>query len=328
MHLRKPVMVIKVVMQFTLLKKHLSQGNLSPCYVLHGDDDWVINTAWGMFDNAVDSFPEFNIEILGEGSDIRKILEACLTLPMMAERRLVKADKPSFSMKLLQEYLSNPAPSTVLVLKFGAALPKDLTAGGGGVTIVNCNRLDRATMTMWVKREAEKSGAEISNGAAALLFDYCLDNMSRISTETVKLAAYRYGGIIEPNDVEEFVTADAEHKIFALTDAMTQGNPDLAFDVLNKLLADKNQPIAILGLMYSHYRRLLHSAISGDDPDLYKYLGVKEGAVRIAQKNSKKYSKRRLYDIVKMFHQADFDFKNGGLSGRAGLEKIVAEIIN
>ena len=316
-------------MQFTQLKKHIAQGDLKPCYVLHGDDDWVVNSAWSMFDSAVDNLPEFNIEVFGEGSDFKKVLESCQTLPMMAERRVVKAVKPSyFSMKILAEYLTNPPPTTVLVIKFGGTIPKDLTAGGGGVTIVNCNKLDRRTMTMWINREIEKRGAEISDSASNLLIDYCLSSMSRISTETAKLSAYRYGGKIEPNDVEELVTADAEYKVFALSEAMTAGNADLAFDVLGKLLADKNQPIAILGLMYNHYRRLLHASISGDDHDLYKHLGVKEMAVRISQRQSKNYSKRRLYDIVKIFHQADFDFKNGGISGKTGLEKIVAQIMS
>ena len=319
-------------MKFSELKKHIHSGSLAPCYTLYGDDAWVLNAAWKMFDAvAAGGVPEFNIEIFSEKGDLAKVLDACETLPMLGgggDKRLVKADSPdthNTAIAKLTKYLSNPNPDTVLVLRFGAALPEKLK-GISGIQAVDCGRLDTATIIKWAKREAARYGASLTDAAAAKLTAYCLNNMSRISTEALKLAAYKYGGSIEGGDVEELVTADAEYKIFALTDALAANNRDLAYDVLDKLLTDRNQPIALLGLMYGSYRRMLHSRLAAGDPELSKQLGVKEAAVKISARQAQKYSKRKLYDTVKMFHQADLDFKSGGVTGRAGLEKLVFQM--
>ena len=315
-------------MNFTALKKHISAGTLKPCYALYGDDAWVLNAAWKMFDGVVTEFAEFNIEKFGEKADLSRVLDACEVLLIAGGVRLVKADSPTVdnvSVAKLAKYLGRPNPSSVLVLRFGAALP-DKLKGLSGVEPVDCNRLDTDTIIKWAKREAGRHGAEFGDKAAAKLAAYCLNSMSRISMETLKLAAYKYGGVIGEEDVEELVTADAEYKIFALTDALAAGNRDLAYDVLDKLIADRNQPVALLGLMYGSYRRMLHSRLAAGDIDLPKHLGVKEAAVKIAARQAQKYGKRKLYDTVKLFHKADLDFKSGGAGGRAGLEKLMFEI--
>jgi len=311
--------------KFHELKKHITAGELKPVYALYGDDAWVLGAAWKMFDSIITELPEFNIEKFGEKSGPGKALDACETLPTFGNNRLIKADMPQVDISRLTKYLSSPNPSSVLVLRFGVTMPEKLK-DMAGIEVINCDRLDTATIIKWAKRESGKYGAELSDKAAAKLAAFCLNSMARIATETLKLAAYKFGGVIEESDVEELVTADAEYKIFALTDALVAGNRDLAYAVLDKLIAERNQPVALLGLMYSNYRRLLHSRLAGQDPDLPKYLGVKDGAVRIAARQSQRYGKRKLYDTAKLFHKADLDFKSGGISGRAGLEKLMWQI--
>ena len=315
-------------MKFSDLKSHITKEQLHPCYCLYGSDAWVVSSAYKMFDSIV-SDSSFDLERFDNGEDINRVLASCETISMFGGRRVIKAGLMSVNkdvLTALSKYLSRPNPSAILVFKCGTDMP-DKLSGLAGIAAVDCNRLDNSLIVKWAKRESISYGATLSDGAAMLLVKYTLGDMSRISQEIVKLATYKNNGIIEPIDVEELVSADVEYKIFALTDALIARNVGLSYDVLDKLLKDRNQPIALLGLMAASYRRLLYARLSGSDPSLPKYLGVKDGAVRIAERQAKSYTKRQLYDIVKKFAKADLEFKSGGISGRAGLEKLLCEII-
>ena len=64
--------------------------------------------------------------------------------------------------------------------------------------------------------------------------------------------------------------------------------------------------------LYYHYRRMLYAALSKEsDAEVAKHLNVKEYAVKVARRQAKAFSVKRLKEIVDTLALYDEKFKQG-----------------
>ena len=98
--------------------------------------------------------------------------------------------------------------------------------------------------------------------------------------------------------------------------------------IMSSLLADGFAPGALFGMLENHYRRLLYVVLNKDDDNLAYKLGVKEGAVYMAQKASagmKATALKRTYDLIASGEQA---FKNGETTDKEAIRSVVLAALN
>ncbi len=314
-------------MKFEELKKHLSSGTLRPAYICVGDDAFVLQKAEGLFKSLAPAMPDFNVSVFSETSDSTAILDACESLPVIDPLRVVlvknfKGDASKFSV-----YLKKPNPSTALVFS-AQSLKEGFSKVIGMLEPVDCNRLENRFIMNYIAKTVAAAGSSVQRDAAELLIEYCDSYMTRIATETEKLALYKLGGVITADDVKNLVKPETDYKIFELSEAVANKQNVKAAKVLNTLLDDKLAPSAILGMIYSHFRRLLYCAITPKDENIAGLLGVKEYAVKKASEQAGKYTPKRLMKICDGFHKADADFKSGKMTDLTALEVTVMEILN
>lgn len=261
-----------------------------------------------------------------ENWNISAILASLSALPLMSEKRLVYLNVlgkiPAADAENLKEYMASPNPFTCLVIRKTEAF-SFLKTG----TVVDCRPLDAAVLSKLITSEMEKEGKVITQDGVVLLLEYCSFNLSRIMPELQKLASYK--GEITAALVKDVVVPDVEYEVFALTHALSEKNGDKCFQILSHLLKQKEDVQTLLGLISSHYRRIIFSSFSSQlSPlQLADLFGVKEFAISKARTLSKAYSQKQLKAILELLVDVDFAIKSGKMQGETALYFLISSIL-
>lgn len=314
-------------MLFTELKKHILSRKLEPAYLITGEDAFLIGGALKFFRSLCPNMPDFNLCELSAPASVSVISEACESLPIGDDYRVVTVIQCKTDLSGLIKYLDSPNPTTVLV--FVAEKPEsNLSKIMSRLTIVDCSKLDRRTMLSWIAAKTKELSSGITESAANLLIDYCGGDMSRIASEHAKLCAYRTDGIIGDDDVISLTEPTLDFKIFELSEAVASKQPKKAAMVLKNLSESGASPISLIGMLYSHFRRLLYVAITPQYERMASDLGVKEYAVKKAKEQAMRFTPVKLKRICDNLTAADYNIKSGKMLDKNALELVVFKALS
>ena len=141
------------------------------------------------------------------------------------EGRLANAWKAA-DVKAVEEYLTSPAPGTVLALvaeelKKDAPLRKACAKAGDVLAFDVVKRKADA----WVAERFKQAGVRAEPEAVAALVQLVGEDFNQLANEVDKLALWAGDEPIGQHEVEQLVAAVAETPTFALTDAWAQRDP-------------------------------------------------------------------------------------------------------
>lgn len=311
-------------MKVTELKQSLAT-EIKPCYLIVGDDDFLIKTAVKRFFSLISGLEEMNYSHYDDTASVSEIKAAAQSLPFMSEWRVVEVNGYTKDLKDFVSYFDDPSPSSV-VLFTANSMTKNFSAIVKHCAVVDCSRLDEGTLLKLVYKKITSLGGKISTDAANLLISRCNRFMFRIENELDKLFDYRGTEMISEGDVEALVFPDPEFKIFELGDAAAKKDRARAMEIYYSLL--ENTSVAgVFGTVYSHFRRLLYVAVTTDKDSIAANLGVKDFAVKMAAKQAAQFSPVRLKKIVDVLHKFDSDYKGGLITDKLGMEKVMMQIL-
>ncbi|MBO4262210.1 MAG: hypothetical protein J5903_00305, partial [Clostridia bacterium] len=103
-------------------------------------------------------------------------------------------------------------------------------------------------------------------------------------------------------------------ELFDAVGYIADKNFDKAYASLTEAMRSSGDAQRLFSTLYGHFRRLLYVSVTGvamSAADMAKALKVKEGAIRIALSQSKKFSQRRLRAIVDKLGKAESSYKSG-----------------
>lgn len=294
------------------------------CYILTGDDSFVVKSAVNMFSVFSGEFRDLNFTFFGKDASISEVIAALLTPPMFSEYRVVCVNDYTGDLKQIKEYLKNPSSTSVLL--FTGALTPNFNGIIPLCEIVDCNRLEKSYLEGWVVRKAASQKISVSQKAASLLVEYCNRDMNSVYNELVKLMDYAEGAIDE-SDVKELVSPQIEYKVFELSEAIAEKNADKAVELVNLMLAENNFSVSLMGMLFNHFRRLLFVSLNPKSDTLSSDLKVKEYAVKVALRQAAKFSPRRLKAVFDRLNSLDAGVKAGKISDKNALMEFVCETV-
>lgn len=324
-------------MRFEDLKSSLKTGS-KPAYMLVGVDEYLLSSSYGLIVKYANiEIPDLNIIKFSEGViDCVDVVRALNTLPVFSDKKLVYLDlrmaKKSDikNVKSLNEYLSTPNMSSILIINLGAN-DEDFGVDKNAIEVVDCNRLDEKIVKAKILATMRSFNKSITENAVAKLIEYCLCDLSKIIVECEKLVAYVGDRTtVEEKDVDEIVTRSIEYQVFELTDALAKKNSTKVFEILKDMESKKDEYKMLPALIFSHFRRLFHVAINQglSNGEIAKMLGVKEYAVKMSATQTKLFSKSSLKKINSLCADIDFDLKTSNISLNNAVELIVLSILN
>jgi DNA polymerase-3 subunit delta len=324
----------------------LKKGKYESVYVLQGEETYYIDLISKYIEENALSEAErgFNQVIMyGKDSPTHAILTNARRFPMMAERQVVivreAQDIPDLQKetgaKLMLEYVSNPAPTTVLVLCHKhKTLDRRRELG---------NKIDKLTQSAIFKKPYEsqlpsfiseyvnEKGFNIEDTAVRVFCEYIGADLKRLSNEIDKLLIGLSSKMaITSEMVMQQVGISREYNIFELQKALIAKDPLAANKIVNYFESNtrKNPLIPMVAFLYSFYSKLLIATALQDrsEKSLVSQLKISPFAARDYSKALQVYSEQHLSRCVSCI--ADTDLKLKGInSGSASEGQILKELV-
>jgi DNA polymerase-3 subunit delta len=317
------------------------KAKVLPLYVLYGDEPFLkrqvllaLRTrALGeeVDDSAISVYA-------GDTATFAAVFDELQTAPFFYPRRLVvieNADPFVTNFRGILEKKVADLPATgilVLDVKTWAANTK-LYKLVGDESAISCKapaayKLPQWCIT-WCKTHHNK---ELAVPAASLLVDLVGPEMGLLAQELEKLAVFvGQRGKIEPAEVDLLVGMSREQDIWKIFDAVGTGQTGEALTILDRLLDEGQEPLAILGAFSKKLRSLAQAAqLCGQGKSLRTALeqaGVPPFALQGAEQQLRHLGRPRAERIYDWLLEVNLGLKGGSpLPPRTLLERFVVRL--
>ncbi|MFO1005277.1 MAG: DNA polymerase III subunit delta [Planctomycetaceae bacterium] len=276
------------------------------------------------------------VKFPGKETELKTVKAELQTVGMFASSRLVVVeDADDFVTKyrdLLEAYCLKPASRSVLVIdckswKSNTRLAKKIAESG---LELDCGELAAGPLQKWiVDYTAAEHGKQINRDSASLLVELAGTGLGQLSQELAKLASFVGDRPqIKPDDVRQLVGGWRAEETWTMTNAVRDGNPELALTCLSKLLhAGEAAPKILGGLIYVFKKFAIATEISRRKiplPVALKEAGVFPRDLDSSERYLKRLGRARADQLFARLADADRDLKGGSrMPDRLQLESLL-----
>ncbi len=253
------------------LKASIASKTLERCYVFCGEETFLLNYYFEqvkkvLLDPLTEAFNyhKFNNETF----TLQAFTDAVENFPMMAEKTLVHVDEVDF-FKLpeadrthFSEVIVDIPEWCTVVFTFNAQSWKPDTrlkfwkTIESHLTVVEFRKQNQRELTSWITRHFAAQKKHISADLCAYLIDITGGTMTALSGEINKICAYSGADEIKKSDIDAVTEPVLDAAVFQMTDLIGAGRYTEAFAKLQTLLKMQQEPLALLGAIGSHFRRI------------------------------------------------------------------------
>ena len=254
------------------LKKAIREKNTQRLYIFHGEETFLLSYYVQQLKKLlVDPLTEsFNFQKLTkETFDMVCFADAVESLPMMSESTFVWVDDVDVfkfnetDRTRLTDLLEDiPDYCTILFTyetvewKPDKRLKKLWIAIDENATIVEFARQDQRDLIAWVTRHFAANKKAIDPNLCSYLIDITGGTMTALAGEISKISAYSGADVITKSDIDAVTEPVLDAVVFQMTDMLGEGKYEAALLKLQQLLKMQQEPIAILGAIGNHFRRV------------------------------------------------------------------------
>lgn len=336
----------------TKLGQMIKAGEFSPVYFLVGEESHLIRKTVGqILKKAVSpEMEQFNCQQFdGEKLLFNDLQTACGALPFMAERKCVTvknwnpAKLPKADFDAFLKMLSDPNPSTILILFYTAALfdyKKDAKIKRVCAIIektgVVCEFAlkDKATLRRAVNDRCKRAGVAIAPKLCDRLIEDCGSRFSVIMNEADKLIAYAgQGGEITPESMDMLGIPSVQNTAFDLSNAILKRDYNRAFTILDRLFYLRQEPVMIMGALNMSFIDLYRvktaqaSGCTGDDV-IRDFHYRSKFRVQKLYRDSPGFSMEQIRACLESLEKADRLLKSSKMEGRLIMEQMLGEMMS
>jgi DNA polymerase-3 subunit delta len=189
-------MAAPVKWTFETIRKNIQQRLFHPVYLLMGDEGYFIDRLTDLLEEKLltETEKDFNmLTFYGVDSDVHAIIAAARRYPMMAEHQLIVVKEAQNLPKFeeLDHYVSNPMPSTVLVINYRhgkvdkrRALVKNIERIG---VVFESKKLYDNQIPPFIVSWFREQSITIDEKSAQMLTDYVGNDISKLIPQLEKL---------------------------------------------------------------------------------------------------------------------------------------------
>jgi DNA polymerase III subunit delta len=238
--------------------------------VLSGDEDFLKRRVLALLGPLVfgDADPEYALTTFpGDKTDFSTVRNELDSGGLFGDRRLVMIDQADpFVTKFrpqLEAYVAEPSETGVLVLdvKSFPATTKLAKAVPDAAHIV-CKGPAEYRLPLWsVEWCQTQYGKKITTPAAQMLVELVGPTMGVLDQELQKLKDFVGDRpAIDVPDVDELTGRSRGANVFKIMDAVGDGEPAKALQILTELFEEGEEPLRLLGALGSQLRKLARAA--------------------------------------------------------------------
>lgn len=331
---------------FQSLKAAVRNKNMDRLYFFFGEETFLMSYYLEtirklLLDPLTESFNYHRFT--SENFDLTAFLEAVENLPMMAEHTLVQVDdidlfklNESEREKIAAVFSDIPEYCTIVFTyltiewkpdKRMKKLWEQIDSHG---LAVEFRKQDIRELVPWISRHFAAQQKKISNDLCTYLIDITGGTMTALSGEIQKICAYSGAQEIRKSDIDAVTEPVLDAVVFQMTDRISQGAYEKAFQSLNQLLKMQQEPLAILGALGSHFRRLLVGKClleRGKSAfDLQKLCGIPDYPARKLMESARRMDKAFCGRAAELVLETDYRMKTSFDDSQRLLEMLVLQL--
>jgi|GEM_PF-2191840 DNA polymerase III, delta subunit len=318
------------------IRSDLKNGTLRRFYALTGTEDYLRRLYLGKLSSAI--IPEENSMNLtvydGNKTDPIEVVDAAMSPPFLGERRLIILSDTGFlkSSSIIADRIEQ-FPETTYMLFF----EKDCDQRNklykyiekeGHVAVFEAMR--ETDTVAFIANRLQRFGMRISDADARLLLEQSGNDLTGLSNEIDKIAAYCDGrDVVTASDIREMTSVLSQGQMFRMIDAIVAGNRKQAMTLYRELLMDQTAPVAILRnlinnfFQFSMVMRLSRKGISAYE--IAQQAKIPSGAVSRYLKAARNASIERVTAAVEYGRELESKVKNGDLPDRMAVELFLTQ---
>ena len=325
---------------FPALRRQIKARQLAPVYLLHGEEGYFIDELVKEFEELVpEEERDFNLYTLyAPESGVETVMDVCRRYPMMAEYQVVIVKEAQAiradMLNKLHNYVSNPTPTTILVIscRGAQAKGKDLLAAvkKNGV-IFESKKLSEKNILPAISELIKEKQLNIEPKALSMLRDYIGTDLSRLYNEIWKPALILGpGAMVTPEAIERNIGISKDYNNYELIDAINIRNAAKTFAIVEYFRNNpKNNPtVMTVSSLFNQFSNLLIYHYTKDkSPSGYMdALGFKSPwALKVYETASRNYNVRQTIEIITAIRE--FDVKSKGLGSRQNEYSLLKDLI-
>ena len=321
------------------IKKAFKDKKFDNLYFFYGEEVYLSNFYVNALKKELVENEEFNFTRLF-CDELDRFQESVEAMPVFEENRMVLVSARDFSSeikedsyRLLEEMLEDMPPFTYVVfvcstIKKTSKIYKLLSSK---CTTCVFEKQKAPSLISWITNVFKKKGYEIEKDTAAYLLEFAGSDMTKLQSEADKLASYEFKTKkITEKSIEAVVTRTIESKVFDLLDAAMYKKSDTAFEILNNLMREKEEPVYINGALMRNITSLLNYKILKAEGKPISAISEKLGLRPFVQKKyaefDKKFSESFLQQMINECARCDIGFKTGEMEGYTGLSLLLGQL--
>lgn len=322
-----------------LLRK-LRTNQIPELILLHGPENFLVQRAVRAVRSAVltGAQDDFNDDqFYGKEASAAQIIDAALTLPVFAPRRLVTIKDahllPAAELDALLSYLQNPVPETCLLLvadkvdsrrKFFQQFKKS------GL-VVEYKPLAERELPAHVRGFFDDHDLSITADALSLFCAMVGGSLNEVHGELEKLRTYLGSrDLVDVADVQAVVSRGRAENIFELGNAVGRGEAGRALQLAGSLMEAGEPPLKILSLVVRHFRQLWkirELQVQRCSPKVIASgAGVPFFVVEGMIAQGKRFSRLDFQRAYELFLDTDLAMKSSGADAAALLESLLLRL--
>ncbi len=325
----------------------LKAKDIAPVYLFTGPEAYIKREALEALRAALlpPGLEALNDATL-EGVTAQQITDACETMPMMCEKRIVtvrdwaplmpgKAKNEEADAEWMQKWLENPPESCALVFYMRGDMDgrkKMATLLKKKAVVVDFQLLTDAELTRWCARRLKPLGKRIDPAALNTLTYMAGRELTRLAGELDKLADFLGNDReeITEADVRAIVPASLEYNVFELLNHLLAGDWMKGQQTVNSLLQGGQTTMGILAMLTRQIRQLTHMkcALDAGTPvvTVQNQLKMHPYAAKQTARQCAKLSADWLTALYEKCVEYDYAVKSGRLRDKDALDALVIEI--
>jgi len=328
------------------LKTQIRQKDLGRLYFFHGEETFLLHHYLGQMKKLLlDPLTEsFNFHRLNsETFAVRAFADAVENLPMMAEHTLVQVDdidlfkmgegdrgKMAEILSDIPDYCTVVFTYITIPWKPDKRLKKLWEAIDGSGCVVEFAKQDQRDLVAWITRHFAAHQKRIGTELCTYLIEITGGTMTALSGEIDKICAFSGAQEIRKSDIDAVTEPVLDAVVFQMTDLLSAGRYDQALNKLQQLLKMQQEPLAILGAVGGHFRRISAARTLLDNgknaSDLQKLCGLPDYPARKTMEAARRFSARFCQKAAVLVLETDYKMKTSYDDSERLLEMLILQL--
>lgn len=325
----------------------IKSGDFKSAYLIYGDETYlkeyyVSHLKKKLVDKTFEAFNYHSF--YGTDVELSEIIKDAQMLPMMSEYNFVlvrdyPVEKTENDIELIEEYLSDPCESTVLVVWYDALAPntdkfkKLVKIFNKYAYSVECAKKGEQDLIKMLISSAKKRGSVLDKNNASYLISISGSDIKTLINEVDKMSNYVGSGEITKQVIDDMAVKCLQARVFDLSKALVAGNGNKAYEVLDTLFSlneNSTSIVAAIGNAYVDMYRVKCAKTYADSPqDIANYYNYhnREFVIKNATRDSAKLTFEQLRTSLDDIAQTDLKLKSTAVDAKLLIEELMVKLL-